>query len=337
VGAADAGRILPLDWRMPFPAQWRVDWRKADALTDSWVMALEKRGGEFEKPAMFGSPTGLPASRNRWTTVLGSFPYPCWIDSAGRGHVQPLKNRAVRYEGPALVYPLGRVTATPLDAFTVADIARATLGVGPCEYVLDVEGQGQTYKGRATCATRDALRAIYAAGQQKEKRAEIERILDEVSTFVKHIRERIEEYQAFGRAMRSYLEELKRARPDLAPFADDMAKLARALEDRYERRKGAIRPPAYAQGLIDRFRTTLVDYEGADALDRCKEITEAIVEVGGNQDELVGECRMAVKILRQRAGLAVAADPAAAEAAREIRRRTQEILRNPTTYEAATH
>ena len=75
----------------------------------------------------------------------------------------------------------------------------------------------------------------------------------------------------------------------------------------------------------------------AEAFKRCKEFTAAIVEIGGNQDELVGECRVAVKNLRQRAGLAMAVDPRVAPIAREIRRRTQEVLRNPASYEAPRH
>ena len=51
----------------------------------------------------------------------------------------------------------------------------------------------------------------------------------------------------------------------------------------------------------------------------------------------MGECRRAVKVLRQRAGLAMATDPAAAEIAREIRDRTQKVLRNAASYEAPRH
>ena len=70
---------------------------------------------------------------------------------------------------------------------------------------------------------------------------------------------------------------------------------------------------------------------------KCKRITAALVDIGGNQDELVGECRMVVKILRQQAALAMAADPRAAQIGREVRRRTQQMLRNPTSYEAPRH
>jgi predicted secreted Zn-dependent protease len=46
---------------------------------------------------------------------------------------------------------------------------------------------------------------------------------------------------------------------------------------------------------------------------------------------------MVVKILRQRAALAMAADPRVASVAKEVRRRTQQMLRNPTSYEAPRH
>ena len=61
------------------------------------------------------------------------------------------------------------------------------------------------------------------------------------------------------------------------------------------------------------------------------------VQIGGNQDELAGECRWAVKMLRQKAGLLLATDPRMAEVAREIRNRSQAVLRNPPNHESARH
>jgi hypothetical protein len=333
VAKADAGKIVPLEWKAPFPAQWRVDWRRFDGLTSSWEMIAELPGGDFTKHGWFGSPTSIPKNRQRWTTVLGSFAYPCWLDREGRGHLQPLA-RVHKFEGPALVYPINRVKETPLDRFTVVDLVRATLGVGPCEYILDVEGQGQAYKGRATCATRDALKEIYASGKQKEKRAEILRILDDVMVFVKHIRGRIEDYVVFGHETLDYLQQEKRAHPELADFLGEMEGFTRGIDAAVAKRRERIKTPDYVAALTQKFRDTLLDAEGPEAQKRCREITEAIVEVGGNQDELVGECRLAVKILRQRAALALATNPPAAEVARQIRARTQKILRNATSYEA---
>jgi hypothetical protein len=336
VRGEEAGQIVPLDWTAPFPAQWRVDWRLTDRLTASWEMVAEQRNGEFIKHGWFGNPETLPATRQRWTTVYGRFEYPCWVDREGRGFLQPLK-RPVRFAGPAVIYPINRARTTPLDQFTVVDVVRATLGVGPCEYILDVEGQGATRKGRATCATRDALKAIYGAHEQKQRRAEIETILDEVVQFVTHIRSRIDQYVGFGHELLAYLDQQKRAHPELAEFLADMESATKAIDAAFEKRQANIRTPQYVIGLTEEFRKTLLDNEGYDALQRCTKITEAIVVVGGNQDELVGECRNAVKILRQRAGLAMAQQPQAAELAKEIRDRTQKVLRQAASYEAPRH
>jgi hypothetical protein len=338
VAQAEAGKIVPLDWKAPFPAQWRVDWRQADRLTGSWEMVLEQANGEFQKPGWLGSGEGdIPANRSRWTTVLGRFPYPCWIDCSCRGHLQPLKSRKLVFEGPAVIYPINRVRATSLRQYTVVDVVRATLGVGPCEYVLDVEGQGATMKGRATCATRDAMKKIYTAGEQRKRQAEIEQILQEVVVFVTHIRSRIDQYVAFGRKTGTWLADQKRTHPELAGFLGEMETLAEAMEDDFDQRKEKIRTPQYVIDLTQEFRASVMNYDGPDALARCKKITEAIVVVGGNQDELVGECRRDVKVLRQRAALAAATNPKAVALANEIRRRTQEVLRNSSSYEAPRH
>ena len=55
--------------------------------------------------------------------------------------------------------------------------------------------------------------------------------------------------------------------------------------------------------------------------------------VGGRQDDLVVRCRMEVKILRQHAAMEMARNPKAAPIAREIRTRTQKILRGKYGHE----
>src|SRR5439155_14604614 len=97
----------------------------------------------------------IPPNRSNGNTVLGGKPYPVWTDHEGQGYVQPLKHRAIQPQGPMLLYPINRVKQTPLDSYTVVDVMRNTLGVGPCEHILDLEGQRSEYKGRATCVVRD--------------------------------------------------------------------------------------------------------------------------------------------------------------------------------------
>ena len=112
--------------------------------------------------------------------MLGSFLYPAWADSEGRGHLQPLQHKNLELRGPALIYPFHRTPETPAEVFTVVDLARNALGQGPCEYILDQEGQKSVNKGWATCHTRDVLNGIYGRGEQKAKRAEVDQALTQL-------------------------------------------------------------------------------------------------------------------------------------------------------------
>jgi hypothetical protein len=336
---ADTGKVIPLDWTMPFPAQWRVDFNRSNDLTDSWVMLLQEQAdGRYTKPSWLGSGEDqIPKNRSRWNTVLGTFSYPCWSDPARRGYLQPLKSKVLKLQGPAVVYPINRVTQTPLDIYTVVDVMRNTLGVGPCQHILDVEGQKSEQKGRATCAVRDALNPIYEKGEQKQKRAEVDRVLDEGLTFVKHIRGRITRYVEFGKNMREYLAVEQKEHGELSEFIAEMDRLAREIDDRVAARADKIKTPAHVARMNEDFRKDVLDDYGPDALKRCKSYTTALVVIGDNQDELAGECRWAVKSLRQRAGILMALDPRVAPIASEIRARTQEALRNPANHEGARH
>jgi hypothetical protein len=339
IRAEDGGTILPLGWKMPFPACWRADFTRTDELTDTWEMLLQqKEGAEYQKPVPFGGGSGsVPLSRKRWTTVLGSTLYPCWSDHESNAFLQPLKHEALTFRGPAVFYPLNRVQATPLDVYTVVDIMRSSLGVGPCEYILDLEGQKSAYKGRATCSTRDTLEPIYDNGQQRQKREEIEQVLDEVIAFVAHIRSRIEGYVAFGHALQEYLAEQAKAHPELKGPLAELGQLTRQIDARVEARRAKIKTVAHVKQMVEEFRRSTLAYEGADALVKCKAFTRPLVEIGGNQDELVGECRWVVKSLRQKAGLLLATEPRLAGIAAELRTRTQAALNNPANHEGARH
>ena len=339
VKAADAGKVIPLDWTIPFPAQWRVDLTRTNELVDSWDMLLqEQKDSEYVKPSWLGARQHvLPADRKWWNTVLGSYLYPVWSDPDGRAYLQPIKNDALKFDGPVLIYPICRMNRTPLDAFTAVDVMRNTLGVGPCEHILDLEGQKSEYKGMATCGVRDTLTPIYEKNEQKERRAEVDKVLDDALTFVKHIRGRITRYVEFGKKLRQYLADQKKVHPELSRFIGEMDQLTREIDDRVAARVEKIKTPAYVAAMNADFRKNVLNDFSPGALQKCKAYTDALVEIGDNQDELSGECRWVLKALRQRAGIAIARDPKVAPIAAEIRARTQEAMRNPAGHEGAYH
>ncbi len=336
----DANQVKKLDWNMPYTAQWRTDFTRVHKdLTDSWEMLLQaKDAKDFIKPSWLGKEEErINEERKRWTTVLDRFKYPCWTDQNGQGYVQPLKRKTLTFLGPAVIYPINRVEQTPTDAYTVVDVLRNSLGVGPCEYILQVESQKQELKGRATCSAESALEKIYIAKLQREKRQEIEEALDDALIFVTHIRDRIEEYIAFGHELRKYIAEQKKTQPELAEFLTEMDEITAELDERMEARRLEIRTPQFVAGMNEEFREHLISYTGRDAVMRLGKYTRRLTQIGGSQDELVGECRWIVKRLRQRAGILMATNPECAEVAKEIRTRTQQILLKPAEYEGVRH
>jgi hypothetical protein len=337
VAAADAGRIINLNWTMPYPAQWRVDFQRTDDITHSWEMLLQERGfASYTRYNWLSKDSEVfAANREHWNTVLGTYSYPVWTDTEGRGYMQPLKSKKLQFAGPAVIYPIHRVKETPLEAFTVVDVMRATLGVGPCEHILDVQAHEGAYKGTATCGVRDRLNPIYTNKQQKALRDEVDKTLDDGLIFVKHVRGRIEDYKTFGKKMQKYLTEQKKAHPELAKQIEALETMNNEIDRRVEARKDKIKTPEHVAKMNEEFRKNVLGYEGPDALERCKAYTHALWVIGDNQDELSGELRWAVRILRQRAGIQMALDPRLAPIATEIRARTQEVLRNPAWHEGA--
>jgi hypothetical protein len=285
--------------------------------------------------------------------------YPCWSDKDGKGFLQPLQHKRLRFDGPVLIYALTRLAETPIQSYTPVDIVRNTLGVGPCQHLLDVEGQKQEHVGRATCHVRTLLNEVYGSGQQKAKRKEIESYLGDAHDFVTHIRKRIGAYVEFGKELRQYLAAERVKHPELKKSLDELDALAREIDERVEPRMEAIlkhptlkelaakiaerkeeaTPPALAAQLNREFVARgLLDYAGADWQARLKkEYTDPLTTIGGQQDEMVGECRWVVKALRQKAGILMATDPAMAPIAAEIRARTQKMLRGGAAYEGARH
>jgi hypothetical protein len=362
VATADAGKVIKLDWQMPFAALWRVDWSKADKLTESWEMLLQDPSGKYVMQnwlgqkegegqnfgAEFGPRDWNKPNRQRWNPVLGSFKFPCWVDNDKAGYLQPLEQpkkqqegRTPTFSGPAIIYPIDRVQAapftTPLEKLTVVDLVRMTLGIGPCQYILDLEGQKRNSRGVATCYARDVINAIYKEGSQLKNGPVILEQLDLCVAFISNVRERIDQYVKFGHEMTTYLEEQKRLDPRHAEFFDEMLAVNKKLDQVFEQGREKFHTPAFARQNADAFRTSLLTYADKDAYEKCAAQMAVFTSIGGAQDDAVAACRMIVKTMRQRCGIAMAVNPELKEIATEIRQRTQIILRKATAYEAPRH
>ena len=227
---AEAGKVMPLDWKMPFPAQWRVDFTRTNDLTDSWEMLLQEQEGRRYTQAVLARQRGRQAFPQPQSLEHGARRYPLPLlvgPEAAEGICSRSRTRCLRFQGPVVIYPINRVKQTPLDAYTVVDVMRNTLGVGPCEHILDLEGQKAEYKGRATCRgarqarrrfTRRINRRATRRGRQDSRRwADVRQAHPRPDHPLCRVRPQDARLPA----------EQKKAHPELAEFIAEMDKLTR--------------------------------------------------------------------------------------------------------------
>ena len=341
--------VRALGWTMPYPAQWRVDFvpKKGGMARSSEMVApypvkgpgsamksprdvewrfikpkyrwlsdgenAEDRARRFQAAQAFRKTDGeeLPASAGT-----------CWVDEKDRGFIRPKKE-----EYAVVAYPLDRGRGTPLTAFTVTDLVRTTLGVGPCEYILDVKGQRLATPGVYTCAGTALLKKIMENYDEAKHKAEIDKVFNDMLIFVRHYRRRVEEYIAFRKEMLGYLQQQKAAHPELETFLADMERITSGLPSRIEKDV-----PDRVARLADEFRATLGSRD--DAAQKARERINADIRgAGGYQDGIVNGCHKTLKMLRYMAGVEATCNPKAVGLAQEIRLRARKILRNPVAHE----
>jgi hypothetical protein len=320
-----------LDWKIPYRAQWRADFASDDYISSHTVLLQEPKGG-YLKPSFTGDVHSGGAPEKVAPDRVQKGYYPCWTEADGGVTLMPLSRQM---QGPVTIYPLNRTADTPPEFATVVDVARSCLGTGPCDYILDLEGHKDEYKGRATCGVRHILGDIYGKRQQKQRHDDVEKCLKDGLTFVTHIRSRITLYLEFERKLREYFDEQRKSHPELEAQLKDLGGILDLMDRHLAARKDKIKSPEDVAAMNEDFRKNIMDDEGPDALEKCRKYTSALVEIGGNQDELVAECRGVVKALRQRAGILMALHPQVATVAGEVRQRTQVVLRNPAWHEGA--
>jgi len=198
------------------------------------------------------------------------------------------------WRGPVLLYPLDRSRATPLTTILPIDILRGTLGVGPCQYVLALEGLGSDAPATPAAVT-EWVEKQFERGRDGRSAEEIRERLSAMLTHVRCAHARIEDYAAFGRQARAACGQAGTAAP-----AAEAARAALAVCDRldYDLARGreamkspeeAARLAAAMEGLIGR----------AGALDECRCLGEALRGIGHAQDATLARCRMAVRRIRE--------------------------------------
>jgi hypothetical protein len=364
----------PIDWKRPFEARWRGDFivaqgqHLADWPTRNQSFDFKNTGnaqsGTDPLDARFTAATSSKRSADWWDKGVtwwekGDADAPqIWQESLAAFFIYPavFKGDEVRlclyadkgkrkqshvYER-VIIYPLGRVSATPLNVFTPIDLMRETLGQGPCEYILDVAGIKPRQPGGdrqtlayATCGLWDShIQPIteqfkknpdgsYEPLDEKTK-THLVQALEDMWYFVHAVHDRIREYKKWGADMDAFCKEESAKSPAVKLVADQtLAQLDKLNADIARHKFEGPGSEAYWKDRIPE----LIEMVKADKYADVGSVKK-IRDLGDQQDERVSRCRQYVKAMLQETVFQDTADPAARAFAAEVRDRCHQMLRN---------
>jgi len=212
----------------------------------------------------------------------------------------------------AVVYPLDRDRKTPLTAFCPTDVIRQTLGVGPCQYILQTECLA-TDTNPTPDQVMTWVERQFERNRQQEEAEAIRQMLDEMTTHVEHAEERITHYGGFALRAREILRAAASGDGDSTAFAG-LDESVRRLEQALQHTGGSENRPARAGELADAVAALIGK---AGAADECRRLGDQLRQIGAEQDATLSRCRMIVRWLREQAAVDVSPSEAVASQLRE--------------------
>lgn len=304
----DKGRDIVLDWEPPFPAKWRADFIKKDELAESWNFVDEQESESVSA----GDESACS----------------CWFDGA-RPCVRVSKLRTIEKSGssaaehawPVIVYPIDRSRATPLRVFCPIDILRNTLGVGPCQYILEKEGFGSDIQPTADQVTR-WVENLFKKKKGKQASAQIEERFKQMVEHMRQTQTRIMQYGDFARRLRR-LKDKKKPNKAVAAALGKLWGIVDDLEQNIVVRSQEARSSESAGLLADKI-IALTGRGGA--FEQCQELGSQIRVIAAVQDRALSKCRMAVRRIKQECIMVAGREPQAADFAGELQQMAEQML-----------
>jgi len=308
-------RDVAIPWQPPFPAIW---------LTQLYEDEL-KTTFEFR-----------PDREEHWRGGIGSYTLPAWFSS---GKTMLSLGKQIPPEGEAIIYCLERNWATPEQTVTPMDIAQRTLAGEVLINLLDVEGRPTWWPmrpdaaiGGETCDVTKVLKKIFDTGQEVEKQLFVRGGAEDMVFHLEVMFERNGRYYPFATDMVAYLDAQAKAKPELAPYLQEMRAIAEQMIAIYDSARDTLRDMGYARELEAK-TAALAAEKRPDNRARMEELKQEWTSMGGAAEELSRREHTLARKLYQQAAYRAAGNPAAIPVAEEIRRRTKQCLERPDSYE----
>lgn len=308
-------RDTPIGWKRPFEAKW----------IGRLFVASEGVHYPFyfrhERVQLWGR------------SVRGWFYWPVWFDGD-----QTLVHFEKQFPplGELLIYYLEKHPDRPDPAALLSpvEVMKKALGADETARLLDFSGIDERPllpHGLSVCEMTAVLQKYFDAGQEVQHQAEIARYADDVVTFIRLIRQRINEFRQLAAQTAQLVKARTAAEPKLAGSAARLLAAIRDLEELYQTGM----PPTSLEEV--RQWTEQFNSLARQARPGNNRAFDAVAEkcrsVAGGQDDLVRDLNLAAIRLAQQAAQEAIHSADHARLAQEVIDRTRQVLRRPTVLE----
>lgn len=303
-----------IGWKRPFEAKW----------IGRFLIASEEVNYPFyfrhEKVKMWGR------------YIRGWFYYPIWFD--GDKTVIHFE-KSFPPKGDLLIYYLEKHPRRPEASVSSAvEIMEKALGKEQAAKLLDFDGVEERLllkHGNAVCAMTNTMQKWFDAGDEVKQRAQIERWCDDVSDFIRMIRQRVDEFSKFAVDMRAFLAARAKADPKLAEAA---AELEPTLTEMEQARKSGMPSTSLetVREWTDQMKSLAAEVQPGNNK-RYEKLGAQCRSVAGSQDDLARDMSVLAIRLTEEAARQGVRSPEHAKLAEEVIARTREVLRKPTWWE----
>ena len=329
------------EWVVPFMAKWKANFTLQDGSVSSSPLVDRKGAMEFAGVRYAFHNHALKKRKGGGKKFMAVL-----LEQDKLGSSES-PDTLVRYDGPMVAYPIARFN-TPGERLCIDDLMRNCLGMGACEYVLDVEARSPAYVGIFTCSYGKTPGMFIPTGPVfdhyrrtaetwKEDRAFMKNDTKDVMKFITFIQDRINKYLDLRLEILAYLDEAEPKNPGSSEF---IVKLKKEMGKPAPVFKKLVMPDVRAKGaaVFQPWMDELMKAMRVDTPDQAEKGFAAAhaPDIGNSADARVAALRRQVKQWRAIATMEMAKNPKVATIAKEIRKRTEAALRNPSSYERPT-
>jgi len=270
-----------------------------------WLAFLEGAGIWHERP---GNSDWKPPFAAKWRCSRGRRGGFATSWDLAQG---PTTRQSSPKSGAAtVIYPIDRILTTPLTVYCPTDVLRNTLGVGPCEHILAIEG----LTGPTNPTPGNVMTWIMRQFKRRRGRPSVDEIrkrLVGMTTHIARTRARILQYGDLADAV------LALCKGSKATELSAPAEQIRMTFSQCRIKDIELSLAAKVLALVDK----------PDAAARCKPLAEQLLAIGNIQNRTLSQCRLATCWLRQQCVAAAKKDPEVSALAENIRRRVERVLK----------